>query len=157
MKKFFTLILLSMIAFNTIHAEITWTLSNDGTLTISGGYMDYYGPGNAPWYFKRDRIKKVVIEKGVTSIGEYAFWNCKTLTSIYIPESVIKIGDHAFDYCSSLTSITIPSSVTSIGKYVFQDCPALTTATIGMGLTNIQGVFSGCSNVRVLYSISLLP
>ena len=72
MKKFFTLILLSIIAFNAIHAEVTWKLSNDGTtLTISGTDM----PDNYhPWDNVRHLIKKVVIENGVTNIGSGAFY-----------------------------------------------------------------------------------
>ena len=73
MKRIFTLILFSIIAFNAIHAEITWTLSNDGTLTISGtGDMGYYEDNPAPWK-GQGIIKKVIITNGVTSIGGYAF------------------------------------------------------------------------------------
>ena len=63
MKKIFTLILISMIAFNAVHAEITWNLSDDGTLTISGAYMPDYNNYNnyAPWCFQRGKIKKIVI------------------------------------------------------------------------------------------------
>jgi hypothetical protein len=62
----------------------------------------------------------------VTSIGEKAFRNCTSLTSITIPESVTSIGDYAFGGCTSLSSITIPGSVTSIGKYTFRNCTSLT-------------------------------
>ena len=89
-----------MIAFNVIHAEISYTLSKDGTLTISGTNMpnyDYYD--DIPWYSQRDKIKKVVIEKGVTNIGSYAFEDCSGLTSITIPNSVTRIGKYAFYYC----------------------------------------------------------
>ena len=89
-----------MIAFNTIHAEITWTLSNDGTLTISGTSMqDYANNNNAPWYSQQDKIKKVVIENGVTSIGNWAFYACENLTYITIPNSVTSIGVFAFYNC----------------------------------------------------------
>ena len=80
MKKSLLLILLSIFSFTTIHAEITWTLSDDGTLTISGTDMPDYNP----WYSQRGKIKKVVIEDGVTSIGDHAFFNCSSLTSVTI-------------------------------------------------------------------------
>ena len=63
------------------------------------------------------------------SINQYAFWNCKNLTSITIPSSVTSIGEYAFYGCKSLTSITIPSSVTSIGDGAFYYCTNLTSIT----------------------------
>ena len=66
--------------------------------------------------------EKGIIPDSVTSIGESAFSECSSLTSINIPDSVTSIGDHAFSRCSSLTSITIPNSVTSIGENAFEGC-----------------------------------
>ncbi len=100
MKKILTFISLCMIAFNAIHAEITWTLSDDGTLTISGTEMlDYSYTNYAPWYSQRGKIKKVVIENGVTNIGNRAFYRCSSLTSVTIPNSVTSIGSFAFYGC----------------------------------------------------------
>ena len=73
---------------------------------------------------KKDTEFKV--PNGVTSIGDYAFMSCESLTSIVIPDSVTSIGDGAFGYCASLTSIVIPDSVTIIGISVFSDCAGLT-------------------------------
>ena len=146
MKKLFTLFFLSIISFNTIHAKITWTLSDDGTLSISGTDMPNYDDGRSPWYTQRDEIKKVIIENGVTSIGKTAFFTCKNITSITIPNSVTSIGDHAFSACESLTSITIPNSVTSIGYNALYGCKCLTSITIPNSVTNIkENSFSGCS------------
>ena len=84
----------------------------------------------------------------VTSIGERAFIECSSLTSITIPDSVTSIGKLAFSDCSSLTSITIPDSVTSIGDEAFQFCSSLTSITIPDGVTSISvGVFFGCSSL----------
>ena len=92
-------------------------------------------------------IAQVIIEDGVTSIGEYAFSGCSDLTSITIPDSVIDIGRRAFYGCSGLTSITIPNSVTSIGSSAFEDCSGLTSITIPDSVTSIgSDVFSGCNS-----------
>ena len=109
--------------------NLTWTLSADGTtMTISGsgamkGYSWYSG---SPAAQKKDNVKKVVIEDGVTSIGMSAFNDCDSLTSITIPESVTSIRAYAFESCGKLASITIPKSVTSIGTYAFSGTPWLT-------------------------------
>ena len=88
--------------------NVTWRLSDDGTLTISGtGKMaDFEWLGtNTPWNSLRSQIKSVAIESGVTSIGNWAFDNCETLTSVTIPDSVTKVGFEAFWGCSALTDI----------------------------------------------------
>ena len=111
----------------TSEGNLTWTLYEDGTLTISGtGAMKSYRNDDSPAVQKKDNVKKVVIEDGVTSIGESAFYSCKSLTSITIPDSVTSIENYAFANCSNLTSITILKSVTSIGKNAFKDCYNLT-------------------------------
>ena len=128
--------------------NLVWTLYDNGTLTISGeGAMkNYYN--NSPATQKKDNIKKVVIEDGVTSIGEFAFRDCSSLTSIEIPSSVTSIGDYAFGYCSSLASIEIPSSVTNIGNGAFSDCSSLASITIPESVTSI-GNFAFCGCIRL--------
>ncbi len=112
--------------------NLTWTLDAAGTLTVSGtGAMkDFSYYRNTPWYQSRSSIKAVVIENGVTAIGDSAFSSCSSLSSITIPASVTAIGDSAFDGCRSLTSITIPESVTTIGEYAFDGCSSLTDVFI---------------------------
>ena len=133
--------------------NLTWTLTADGTLTISGtGAMkDYNAADNlSPAYMNSD-VKKVVIEDGVTSIGELAFYKCSSLTNITIPDSVTCIEYAAFHGCSSLSSITIPNSVTSIGIYAFVFCSSLTSITIPDGVTSIgYGAFSECSSLKTI-------
>ena len=118
--------------------DLTWTLTADGTLTISGkGAMKNYDANNSPVAQKTDSVKKVVIQEGVTSIGDYAFFDCSNLTDITIPESVTSIEECAFQNCSSLTDITIPGSVTSIGECAFQGCSSLTSIEIPSSVTSI--------------------
>ena len=152
--------------------NLTWTLDAAGTLTVSGtGAMKDYNYKGAPWYQSRDSIKTVVVENGVTTIGDSAFSYCSSLTSITLPqgltaigrsafsdcssltgitlpESVTAIGEDAFSGCSSLISITIPEGVTAIGEYAFYWCSSLTSITIPEGVTAIgEGAFYGCSSL----------
>jgi hypothetical protein len=131
--------------FTNIQAIVPWKLSDDGTLTISGTDMpNYY----RPWYSQIDKIKKVIIEEGMTNIGKSAFEHCHNLTSITIPNSVTSIGNAAFELCSSLKSITIPNSVTSIGNSAFSGCKGLTSITIPNSVTSIgEYAFFGCSGL----------
>ena len=77
------------------------------------------------------------IPNTVTSIGNFAFQYCSSLTSIIIPDSVTDLGGYTFRFCRSLTSITIPDSVTNIGAEVFVACSALKTIKFGSGLLTL--------------------
>ena len=156
--------------------KLTWSLSDDGTLTISGtgkmkDYGDNYGMSVAPWYVGSSQVKTVIIEDGVTSIGDRAFDGCTKLTrvvipdsvtsigyssfrgcyslpSVAIPDSVTSIGDSAFAYCKVLTGITLSGSVTSIGSCAFQSCDSLTSVTMQNGVTDIgDNAFTYCKNL----------
>ena len=88
------------------------------------------------------------VEYPVESIGNLAFYECSSLTSITIPNSVTSIGKQAFSGCSGLTSITIPNSVTSIGIETFRRCSGLTSITIPKNVTSIgASAFSGCTGL----------
>ena len=118
-----------VLCFGTCGENLNWILDFEWKLTISGtGTMENYTSAGAPW---RDAgIKTVVIENGVTSIGNYAFSNCSGLPNVTIPEGVTSIGSYAFHNCSSLTYVTIPASVTSIGEAAFNNCSSLTAVYI---------------------------
>lgn len=108
-------------------------------------------------YYNDERDNTIIIPRiwkgySVTSIGDYAFYGCTSLTSIVIPDSVTSIRDNAFSGCTSLTSIVIPNSVTSIGKWAFSGCTSLTTVIIGNRVTSIgYRAFYGCTSLADVY------
>ena len=98
--------------------------------------------------FRNKNIESYVIPSSVTSIGDWAFYGCDSLSEVVIPSSVTSIGDRAFKDCGSLSSIVIPSSVTSIGDWAFYDCRSLSDIVIPSSVTRIgNSVFRGCSSL----------
>ena len=92
---------------------------------------------------------RIILLNNITSIDNYAFRYCRSLTSITMPESVTSIGNYAFHGCSSLTEITIPKGVTSIGSSAFYGCSSLTSIILPSTLTSIgNGAFSSCSSLK---------
>ena len=152
MRKYLLLLFFTLFSFSAIHAEITWNLSEDGTLTISGT-GDIPGSGDAPWFSRSYEIKKVIIKDGVTNIGENAFSHYTALTSVEIPNSVTSIGESAFFLCTSLTSVTIGNSLTRIGNRAFETCTALLSVEFPNSLTNIEEL--AFENCFVLTSITI--
>ena len=129
--------------------NLTWTLDDDGTLTISGtGPMTDYPVGSsAPWL--SFDFTSVVMESGVTTIGAYAFSSSTGLTGVTIPDTVTSIGENAFSDCYQLESVTIPASVASIGPMAFYMCNEMTSATISNGVTSIgESAFMYCSRLE---------
>lgn len=132
--------------------NLTWTLDDNGTLTINGeGDMLNFLSKNSPWYSLRSSIITVDIQNNVNSIGNYAFYNCKNLRRVIIGNSVTSIGERAFSDCTSenLTEIEIPNSVQSIGNYAFYFCDYLINMTIPNSVATLGvGVFDGCNNLE---------
>lgn len=131
--------------------NLKWVLGGDGTLTISGtGEMyDYKSSGTdaAPW--GRD-IRAVVLNPGVGSIGEYAFYHCDDLTSVTIPDSVETVGFYSFAYCAGLASLTVESGVKTIGGMAFRNTP-LVDVTLGEGLETIgEYAFHQCKSLETV-------
>jgi len=130
--------------------NLAWKLTEDGTLTISGsGAMNRYSAPTAPWYSSRTKILSVIIEPGVTSVGNYAFYGCLKLTSVTLPETGLRfIGNYAFQDCTKLAAINIPQSVTVIGYSAFRNCASLESITIPEGVTEIEGAtFWDCARL----------
>ena len=117
--------------------------------------VTYYG---WPFPSSNEYTGNVVIPKSVdyngntypvTSIGEYAFYECSGLTSVTIPNSVTTIGSRTFNNCSALTSITIPNSVTSIGSSAFSGCSSLSSVTVNCSPTTIgSNSFYSCTKIE---------
>lgn len=131
--------------------NLTWTLTGDGTLTISGiGRMANYSYNTSPW--TKDKVSKVILYSGVTSIGSSAFQGCNSLSSITMPDGLTSIGCSAFDCCYTLTDITIPDGVTVINADTFRRCTRLTSITIPASITTIIScAFSSCYKITDIY------
>ena len=109
----------------------------NGFIIEDGVLTGYTGPGG-----------DIVIPKGVTSIGDYAFYDCDSITSVSIPKSVTSIEDKAFEGCSSLTGIMLPNGLKNIGNSAFIDCTSLTSIKIPKSVTSIGwGTFFNCSSL----------
>lgn len=165
MKRFYMLLLFVVVAMNCLYASVhtgscgpnvTYSLDTETrVLTISGtGAMKDYSKSGAPWYSRNNSyIERVVIEDGVTTIGDYSFEWCYRLSSVSIPNSVTSIGEHAFENCTLyLSSVTIGNSVTSIGEYAFNGCSRLSSITIGNSVKSIgSAAFEDCSALTAVH------
>ena len=118
--------------------DLTWELNN-GVLFISGtGRMwdySYYG-NQSPWTDKH--VTSVIIDGGVTSIGNEAFYRCNSIKSIDLPNGLTSIGSKAFFRCEKLTAITIPSGVTSIASEAFSNCSGITSIQIPGSVVSLE-------------------
>ncbi len=132
-------------------SNLTWTLTNMGTLTISGsGNIGDYDYNNRPsWETAGTQINTIVIENGITGIGNYAF-DKSTATSVHLPASLTAIGPSAFRE-SKILSVTIPGSVRTIGNDAFRACQGLISATVSEGVQTIgERAFESCNTLRYI-------
>ena len=138
------------VASGTCGENLTWILTEDGTLTISGtGKMKNYSSAAnkpAPWFAYSDSILQVVVDHGVTSIGNCAFEQLPLLAEVTLPQTLTEIGTYAFENCLCLTQIALPNALTRIGNNAFNGCSKLQEITLPSGITAIEdGTFKGCS------------
>lgn len=133
--------------------NLSWVLTANGSLTISGkGPMkDYntWGEYRAPWMDYSDKIKTLNIQNGVTTIGDYAFYECSGISgNLSLPDSITNIGNYAFESCSGFFGkLTFPQNLKTIGYNAFRDCNGFTgDLVIPDGVTSIGGsAFERCS------------
>ena len=135
---------------NTITTPHTIVLNVDDLL-VSGQFGNYTGVTGILQNNPSKFINLDLSGSTITSIMEYAFWNCTSLINVTIPDSVTTIGDYGFWGCTSLINVTIPDSVTTIGDYAFSGCTSLINATIPGSVTSIGAwPFSDCINLNAI-------
>ena len=141
--------------------SVTWTLDDQGTLTISGtGKMYDYtytweagkgGTIDTPWFGLREQIRKVVVGKGVTYIGTEAFAGLYNLTSVSLPAGLEGLGNSVFCGCEKLTSVTIPDGVRYAGGNLFLGCHSLKTVSLPDSLQGLGGcTFMECTSLTTV-------
>lgn len=139
-----------IIASGTCGENVSWVLDSDGTMTISGtGAMpDYEVPEDLPWAEYILDIKKVIVEDGITSVGDWAFFGAENLADVTLPESVTRIGLYVFGVSSSLTAIDLPEGITRIEDGLFNGS-GLTSIVIPAGVTYIgDAAFAASKSLR---------
>ncbi|MBR4459043.1 MAG: leucine-rich repeat protein [Clostridia bacterium] len=134
-------------------SSVAWDyFSGTLTLTGSGEAVPQNGCGSEadyPWYTLKPFITKLIIENGVTEIGNYAFCMYTYLSEITLPETLISIGDFAFQNCTELVSVHLPDGITQLGECVFGGCTALECINVPSSLTYISSsLFNGCKKLQ---------
>ena len=171
---FFTTILFICIAFTvyssatdnkyirsgTCGENLTWVLDiSTGKLKISGkGEMEKYNYSpNSPWYDDRAYIKSIDVENGVTSIGNYAFYDCIYVESVKLPDTLVKIGEYAFYNLKLLNSIDLPNNIEKIGQAAFIFCKSIESIRIPNKLQVLEkSIFSNCYKLnKIVVSASV--
>ena len=179
------ILLVAVLSATKVCAETkTWTSGDctatlvDGVLTLSGEgrTADYGIPDVRPWVYDKSAIKKVVIESGVTYVGDntfcdlpqlkeidfskaaslhrlgmYTFAHNTQLTSVELPEKLDTIGQHTFEECTALLYIGIPATVTGIGNHAFKGCSSLPSITIPAAVARIlKSTFEDCAQMKTI-------
>ena len=141
----------------SIGENLKWAFTDDGTLTISGTGEMEHADGNSGYAWGTDNntldrslIKKVVVEEGVTSLGEYIFWDCLSLTEVNLPNSLTTLRKECFKHCTALKSITLPDNISMIDESAFEECNALETVIFPKSLKEVSTkAFYNCNLKKV--------
>jgi len=125
--------------------NISWVLSTDGVMTVTGsGEMHVGTYGETIWDKYRSYIEKLVIGEGVTTVGAGNFMNCENLTSVEFPSTLESIGSEAFMNCVGLTDIVLPDGLIFISSFAFENCESLEEVTIPASVTEMDYSFYNC-------------
>ncbi|MBQ6159331.1 MAG: leucine-rich repeat protein [Oscillospiraceae bacterium] len=154
----------AVVASGSCGKNLTWTLDDQGTLTISGtGNMENYAASlwenTAPWKDNLEQIKRIFIQEGVTSIGDMAFYTANKATDVTLPNSLKTIGENAFGQCYQIKKVTIPTGVTMIPKDAFNYCSDLEEVVLHNNITEIgEGAFanSGLRNIELPKQLKII-
>ena len=132
--------------------NIKWQIKDNVlSITGTGSMTNWTEYSSVPWYKYRSEIRKVVIESGIKSVSDYAFYKCDNLKEVVLPESITSIGYESFYYCTGLESITFAenSELTSIGSYVFYNCTSLENIEIPNSVISIgSSAFYNCTSIE---------
>ena len=141
------------VAGGTCGENLTWSLTDDGILTISGnGAMeDYQGALAAPWGEYQEQTKKIVVEEGVTYLGDYAFAWHDYVTEMELPDSLTATGDYIFQSCDNLMNVDFPAGDVAFGYGAFSECISLKSITIPETLSRVSDwMFFNCNGLETV-------
>ena len=144
-------------------SRLTWALDGEGVLTIAGiGEMNNYtSSGGAPWELRKSSIVRTVVGSGVTSVGNYAFYNCPNLAEVSLPAGLRRLGERCLYNCDVLTEIALPEGLYEIGNYAFYDSDGLTAVSLPDSLTSLgTNAFLSCdhlASVRLSEGLAGIP
>ena len=168
-NMFFVLAALLCLLPVTVHAaetvasgscgdSVNWVLTDDGTLTVSGiGNMANYAMGYAPWHSYRSQITTVVVSDGVSSVGNFCFYNLDYVSYVKLADSITSIGWSAFSNSSGFSFIRLPQYLVSIDSSAFS-ATSLVSITLPATLTSIGNyAFSNCSKLVSVVSLADVP
>ncbi|MCC2232287.1 leucine-rich repeat protein [Lachnospiraceae bacterium CLA-AA-H215] len=133
--------------------NISWTLSVDGIMNFSGkGAMRNYSSATVTsWYEYRDKIVSIILDDGITSIGNFAFAGLPNLVTIDIPEGVALIDGYAFKNSTALRQVTLPSTLKKLGESAFFGCSSLESIAIPEGIYTVWGyTFKNCTSLKTV-------
>ena len=153
----------SIVASGKCGPKVNWSLDKAGTFKVTGkgsmtGYNCVQTAGtddyvvDSPWFSRRKEIRKVIVSKGVTTVGSYAFRECSNLVSVSLPTGLKIIGNGAFGFCDSITKISVPKTVTRIGEGAFSSDYKLVSINIPNGVKEISDYtfsFTALTNVVI--------